>query len=196
MCLQTRQLCRKLLKRVKLSTLCHVWWAFLAWASSCDVGEDPACHEAGGTGRDSSRQDLHSSHRSQKAMFQPRVHHRRREAFIFESWRPVSEAPLSLWQSCDLFSASGVTRGYIRAMAACQNVALFVSVDCANGFIQRAPLWSKMGSDGRWQAWQRRGRPGWAQWGGPSTAGHVLLQRDTHCSLPKWGRASLQMNVK
>lgn len=36
------------------------------------------------TGRDSSRQDVHSSHRSQKAMLQPRVHHRRREASTSE----------------------------------------------------------------------------------------------------------------
>lgn len=197
MCLITEQETRKLQKQhVKLSTLLHVWLAFLAWAPSCDIGEDAARHEAGGSGRDSSRRDLHSSHRSEKAMFQPRVHLRRREAFTFESRRPVSEAPLSLWRSCDLFSASGVAPAYITATAQCQNTALFVSVDSANGFIQRAPLWSKTGSDVRWQAWQRRGRPGWAQWGGPSSAGRVLLQRDTHCSLPTLGRASLQMNVK
>lgn len=181
--LESMQIYRELLN--------HVWLAFLAWASSCDIGEDTACHGAAGTGRDSSRQDFHSSHRSQKATFQPRVHHHRREAFIFESWRPVSEAPLSLWQSRDLFPASGVAAGYVRATAECQNVALFVSVDCVNGFIQRALLWSKTGSDVRWQAWQRRGRLGWARWGGPSAAGRVLLWRDTHCSLPTLGRASL-----
>lgn len=116
-------------------------------------------------------------------MLQPCVHHHRREASVFESWRPASEAPLSLWQSCDLFPTSGVVPSYVRAAAECQNVALFVSVDCVNGFTQRALLWSETRSDVRWQRWHRRAWPSCAQWGGSGSLGRVLLQWDACCSL-------------
>lgn len=179
-----------------LSTLNHIWFAYLAWASSCEISEETTRQQAEGTGRDSSRQDVHSSHRSQKAMLQPCVHHRRREASIFESLHPASEAPLSLWQSCDLFPTSGVVLGYVRVAAECQNELLFVSVDSVNGFTQRALLRSETGSDVRWQWWHRRGWPGCVRRGGPASVGSVLLRRDTHCSLSTWWRAFSRMNAK
>ena len=175
---------RRLWLRVKLSTLNYIWFAYLAWASSCEISEDTARQRAGGTGRDSSRQDVHSSHRSQKAMLQPCVHHHRREASIFESSRPASEAPLSLWQSCDLFPTSGVALGYVRAAAKCQNVVLFVSVDSVHGFTQRALLWSEMwcemtGVTRTGPAWLCSTR--WPRLGGkrPIKTGHTLFITNT-----------------
>lgn len=169
---------------MKLSTLNHIWFAYLAWASSCEISENTTCQCIGGTGRDSSRQDVHSSHRYQKAILQPCVHHHCWEASIFESSHPASEAPLSLWQSCDLFPTSGVVLGCVKAAAECQNVVLLVSVDSVNGFTQRALFWSETGSYLRWQGWHRRGwtRPcstRWLRLGGkhPFKAGHTVNKK-------------------
>lgn len=90
-------LCKTCAVLIKRESVC-IWFAYEVWTSSCEILEDAARQQAKGTGRDRSRQDVHSSHRSQKAMLQPCVHQHRREASVVESWRPPSEAPLSLWR--------------------------------------------------------------------------------------------------
>lgn len=119
-----------------------------------------ACQGVAATGRDSSRQDVHSSHRSQKAMLQPRVHHRRREA-------STSEAPASRVWSTPVSLTTVWPFPHVRCRARLRQGGGWVSkcgpvlcclLTALMVFTQSAPLRSETPSDERWQGWHGRGR--------------------------------------
>uniref|UniRef100_A0AAV2L3K8 Uncharacterized protein n=1 Tax=Knipowitschia caucasica TaxID=637954 RepID=A0AAV2L3K8_KNICA len=90
-----------------------------ACSPSCAMCEDTACQLTGGSGRDRSWQDVHSSHRSGKAMLQPCVHHRRRRQPFLSRGVLQSEAPCPSDEWTDLFSTSDVALAYFVGAFGC-----------------------------------------------------------------------------